>query len=250
MSTNPYLAHRNTSEPNYAARKYPKLGFRSKDRNYHAPDQSYYRKQDEDYEMETEEVQENYYEYEENVDMIPDQEEPMKGAEFAKDKEVNTKQAFIHGNYASYYGYRSASKTRIDCRLAFFKPKWFNGKRVLDIGCNAGHVTLNIAMHLSPQSIEGVDIDPSLIRRARCLHATRASLISPDVNGDTNYFPISCTSSFGTLPMLHKSDDVFPYNVEFRAGDWVNERIPSDGEKYGVILALSVTKWIHLNGGT
>jgi len=44
-------------------------------------------------------------------------------------------------------------------------------------------------------------------------------------------------------------ENAFPHNVSFRRADWVNERIPKDEPGYDVILAFSVSKWIHLNGG-
>lgn len=42
----------------------------------------------------------------------------------------------------------------------------FIGKRVLDIGCHAGQVCLQIATHYSPAIVIGVDIDERLIRNA------------------------------------------------------------------------------------
>lgn len=47
-------------------------------------------------------------------------------------------------------------------------PKeWFNKKRILDVGCNAGHLTLEIAKELKPSWILGIDIDDHLIGVAR-----------------------------------------------------------------------------------
>jgi len=61
---------------------------------------------------------------------------------------------------------------------------------------------------------------------------------------------------FGPLPIPPTdapdsgiSENVFPHNVSFRRADWVNERIPEDEAGYDVIVAFSVSKWIHLNGG-
>ena len=39
----------------------------------------------------------------------------------------------------------------------------------------------------------------------------------------------------------------FPENLRFRCADWVADAIPDDTRGYDTILALSVTKWIHLN---
>lgn len=76
------------------------------------------------------------------------------------------KKTFQYGNYNQYYGYRNVG-IQDDSRLKFFKREWFQGKTVLDIGCNAGHVTLFIAKHWRPARIVGMDIDAGLIYTAR-----------------------------------------------------------------------------------
>jgi ribosomal protein L11 methylase PrmA len=43
----------------------------------------------------------------------------------------------------------------------------FKGKRILDIGCNSGFITINVAKMFQPKSIVGIDIDPELISTAR-----------------------------------------------------------------------------------
>jgi len=40
---------------------------------------------------------------------------------------------------------------------------------------------------------------------------------------------------------------IFPHNVTFETVDWVSNSPHCVAEKFDVILALSVTKWIHLN---
>jgi 7SK snRNA methylphosphate capping enzyme len=42
---------------------------------------------------------------------------------------------------------------------------------------------------------------------------------------------------------------VFPHNVLFRTADWTTAPIPDDADCYDVVIAFSVSKWIHLNGG-
>eukprot|EP00842_Homolaphlyctis_polyrhiza_P001762 jgi/Hompol1/2587/HPOL_002960-RA len=168
--------------------------------------------------------------------------------------------------------------------------EWFRHKRVLDIGCNAGSVTVAIGMLFSPVWIEGVDIDPLLIRKARAYAAFRSSACNivslcntlestSDRGGsishgtddgyyDFDYFPASCAQIFGPLPIIQHqdeagdaangdgeetvtlSDPLFPGNIHFRCGDWVHEPPPrSSSDYYDAILALSITKWIHLNWG-
>ncbi|XP_026852879.2 7SK snRNA methylphosphate capping enzyme [Electrophorus electricus] len=73
---------------------------------------------------------------------------------------------FQYGTYSYYYGYQTPGLDR-DPRLAFFKSEWFRGKKVLDIGCNTGHMTLAIAKNWSPAHILGLDIDGRLVHAAR-----------------------------------------------------------------------------------
>lgn len=40
---------------------------------------------------------------------------------------------------------------------------------------------------------------------------------------------------------------LFPRNIQFETADWVNKDIIDDSKGYDLILALSVSKWIHLN---
>lgn len=73
---------------------------------------------------------------------------------------------YQYGNYSRFYGYRRPSLLE-DPRLSVLKPEWFRRKKVLDLGCNTGHVTLAIAKHWNPTHILGLDIDGGLIRAAR-----------------------------------------------------------------------------------
>lgn len=74
---------------------------------------------------------------------------------------------YIFGNYPSFYykRYLEAIKEK-DEKLSILKPEWFEGKNVLDLGCNEGVLTLLIAEHFKPKSIEGIDIDYRLIKNA------------------------------------------------------------------------------------
>lgn len=85
-----------------------------------------------------------------------------------------------HGNYAHYYGHRLKTTTAPgphympeksafnsetlrplletpsyspkDSRLFLFEREFFSNKRVLDIGCNAGHLTAEIGNKLFPNN--------------------------------------------------------------------------------------------------
>ena len=70
----------------------------------------------------------------------------------------------IHGNYLGYYHKRRFSS---DERLALIPLHWLQGKVVLDVGCNAGVVDIEIAQRFNPKSVVGVDIDEVLVKLAQ-----------------------------------------------------------------------------------
>ena len=76
------------------------------------------------------------------------------------------KKKFLHGNYDTYYSYRNPG-AQDDPRIKVLERAWIDGKRVLDVGCNSGAITIEVARAMQPRHIMGVDIDPSLIQKAR-----------------------------------------------------------------------------------
>ncbi|CAM4673631.1 unnamed protein product [Leuciscus chuanchicus] len=198
---------------------------------------------------------------------------PILGAELTK-QQRKPQRRFQYGTYSRYYGYRTPSLTA-DPRLAFFKPEWFRGKRVLDVGCNTGHVTLAIAWHWSPAHILGLDLDGELVHTARQnlrhflsemqdrkqpgrseveglaplmgLQLDRASALPR--------FPVSftrCRGPIATLPIMPHCPGPFPCNLSFLQGNYVPDSdasVMSQCAEYDVILCLSLTKWVHLNSG-
>lgn len=218
--SNPYLAHRDGYQYQ-SRRKYPVLAFESRSRDYGTA----------------------------SVLIHNEPPQPINPPSNISNK----KGRYSHGNYEGYYGYRIGQQG-IDSRCMLLDEALFANKKVLDIGCNTGQLTLNIAMHFNPAFIHGVDIDPKLIRKARLHLGQKASLMLPDDTKDerdVGYFPISCLDLFSPLSIV-ASDQVksFPQNVKFSVEDWANGQISKNvDEQYDVILAMSVTKWIHLNGG-
>ncbi|RKP38167.1 Bicoid-interacting protein 3-domain-containing protein, partial [Dimargaris cristalligena] len=181
-----------------------------------------------------------------------------------------------YGNYAQYYGYRQPSQgtvdpvAALDPRIALLDPAWIRNQRVLDIGCNAGFVTSGLALHLQPWWAVGVDIDPTLIRKAKQhLHFIN-SLLPPSFHSTSIenistrpaiYFPLSMPRLFGNIPPSHsaqltptptlvQSPLKFPQNVFYHSLNWLHPPDPSPlPTHYDTILALSVSKWIHLHHG-
>ncbi|XP_017541783.2 7SK snRNA methylphosphate capping enzyme [Pygocentrus nattereri] len=88
------------------------------------------------------------------------------GSRQAAQNKRKPQRKFQYGTYSRYYGYQTPGLNR-DPRLAVFRPEWFRGRKVLDVGCNVGHVTLAIAKHWSPAHILGLDIDGRLVHAAR-----------------------------------------------------------------------------------
>nr|XP_061801863.1 7SK snRNA methylphosphate capping enzyme-like [Nerophis lumbriciformis] len=198
---------------------------------------------------------------------------------------VQQKKKFQYGNYNKYYGYRNPSASE-DPRIHVFRPEWFEGKQVLDLGCNSGHLTLYIAKMLRPARILGLDIDNRLVHAARknirhylsevqTQEARRAKSEEKHMesreNGSTLKeekghtdqtrscsFPLSLQISRGPIaaPPLTESSTTkpgqFPANVSFIKANYVLQNdnlLVTQRPEYDVILCLSVTKWVHLNWG-
>lgn len=193
---------------------------------------------------------------------------PLPAAGFKKQQ-----RKFQYGNYCKYYGYRNPSCE--DGRLRVLKPEWFQGRDVLDLGCNVGHVTLSIACKWGPSRMVGLDIDAQLIHSARqnIRHylSEELRLQSQAAEGDPGAeskegtttirkrtcFPASLTASRGPIaapqvPLDGADTTVFPNNVVFVTGNYVLDRdelVEAQKPEYDVVLCLSLTKWVHLNWG-
>ncbi|XP_051242845.1 7SK snRNA methylphosphate capping enzyme [Dicentrarchus labrax] len=85
------------------------------------------------------------------------------------------KHRYQYGNHSCYYGYHGFYGDRWegrvgaeeDPRLRLLETDWFKDKRVLDVGCGAGHVTLAIARRFDPAHILGVELDGRLVHAAK-----------------------------------------------------------------------------------
>ncbi|XP_064610400.1 7SK snRNA methylphosphate capping enzyme-like [Liolophura sinensis] len=165
-------------------------------------------------------------------------------------KSSRTCQKFVYGNYNRYYGYRNPELDQ-DVRLNSLRPEWFAGKDILDIGCNVGHITLAIACDFRPRKIVGMDIDGRLIAAAR--KNIRYYLTKTTIK--TDIYPLSVKLNYGPIvvPAVGElQSPIFPNNIMFLQGNYVlefDELLDVQKEEYDVIMALSITKWIHLNFG-
>lgn len=157
-----------------------------------------------------------------------------------------SRERFIYGNYNRYYGYRSP-ELEADVRLACFPSSLFEAKTVLDIGCNVGHVTMLIARDWKPMRIVGIDIDRSLVAIAKknIRHYVNDRIRRNCLKGSAVTKGNADSDASAECP-------TFPNNVVFMQGNYVLERddlVDLQREEYDVILALSISKWIHLNWG-
>jgi 7SK snRNA methylphosphate capping enzyme len=141
------------------------------------------------------------------------------------------------GNYRGYYNYRNDG----GARLASLRKEWFKGKKCVDLGCNSGHLTFDIAKTLRPESIVGVDSDEALIQRA--IDRLRNTPEQPAPEVDSILLPRSLAlKSQGTTAKR------FPNNLSFLKQDLMSIE-PSSLGTFDVVVCCSVSKWIHLNHG-
>lgn len=159
---------------------------------------------------------------------------PKKRLQIHKDNKNNSgnkhnkKEAFLYGNYKHYYGKRILDKDFHDIRLDVLatQQELFHDKQVLDIGCNSGHLSIEIAKQFKVKSLIGLDIDRSLTQDAQLA---------------INHLKRDCNKP---------ATGSFPYNVRFIHGNYVLDNdvlLEIERPQYDIILCLSVTKWIHLN---
>lgn len=149
------------------------------------------------------------------------------------------------GNFSSKYCGVKTLFNFSDVRLTVFlrHAYLFKDKDILDIGCNAGHMTISVARKLHPKSILGIDIDKNLISRARknLTHFQRipenelssksegtnetihhfSSITDKKRNknqlrwrdrekqdsNQMNYFPTSFSTCFGSLPFINQKSE-------------------------------------------
>ncbi|KAK9148579.1 hypothetical protein Scep_007336 [Stephania cephalantha] len=163
----------------------------------------------------------------------------------------------IFGNYRNYYGYRVCRDVKEDPRLRVFKREWFEGKDCLDIGCNQGILTINIAKSYCCRSMVGVDIDSFLVENAYWnlkRMSKRESITRQSSNvSDSEFSEEVHECGIGSRTAFSGSEKGAVLNdllerVSFRKENFVKE-LYQESEAYDTILCLSVTKWIHLNWG-
>ena len=125
----------------------------------------------------------------------------------------------------------------IDARLERMPSHFFEGKDVVDIGCNEGVISLSLACKFAPKSMLGIDIDGALIGRARrnleLLTTANRRKVGPEV---------AMIRKFAQFEGAHPNLAA----VQFAEEDFVTSERASPVD---CVLFLSISKWIHLQWG-
>ena len=202
------------------------------------------------------------------------------------------REAAPHGNYKHYYGYREdgpsvssdprfavlrweeepatprAPRYRLATATASTTPnalnlrreEWFHEKKCLDIGCNDGSLTTEVARRFGCRYMLGLDIDAALVAAARRVSRARAeaALQEPSIGsrgvgerggegddgwGEPSRRPASADDDRGAAWVSRFRDS----RLFFRREDFAQDAHNDGG--YDVISCFSVSKWMHLNHG-
>ncbi|KAI9118988.1 hypothetical protein K1719_009663 [Acacia pycnantha] len=182
-----------------------------------------------------------------------------------KSNSKKRKKVFPWGNYWNYYSYRMGQDLDEDPRLKIFRKEWFEGKDCLDIGCNNGTITIQIAKKFLCRSILGIDIDYNLVqyadwnlRKAVRLESSakrpaNALKLRAEDRPDGNIEQCVTVSSneqpkeVSREPSSSMEDRNLFDIVSFQTDNIVSHH--SLENRYDTILCMSVTKWIQLNWG-
>lgn len=123
-------------------------------------------------------------------------------------QKVKDKYRYQYGNHSCYYGYHGFYGDRWegrvgaqeDPRLRLLEAGWFKDKKVLDVGCGAGHVTLAIARRFDPTHILGVELDERLVHAAKknIRHFLSHDMVADERRGKREGKPGPCFSAWGS----------------------------------------------------
>ncbi|KAK9907368.1 hypothetical protein WJX75_002345 [Coccomyxa subellipsoidea] len=183
---------------------------------------------------------------------------PAETAHAVSKREIK-RQGFVpvHGNYRRYYGYRIGQAFEEDPRLKVMEKPWFQNRKCMDIGCNEGMVTLGLVTRFGTASMLGVDIDPVLISKAcRNLREehTRATMDLARLSHTRRHL-LSSRADAQSAQMSQNAERKAAsaalqgfIGTRFQQGNFLELEGLEQGT-YDTILCLSVTKWVHLNGG-
>ena len=166
-----------------------------------------------------------------------------------------------HGNYDTTASAEGAHNVWADPRITGLPAAYFDNASVLDVGCGPGVQCIRIAEAFNPRAVLGVDIDGSLITRARQLVRQRQLVAASGLLSATSSLPLSQrlllgmagdgASDSASASAATTSAPSHLERVAFRCEDFVGSGDLADHPRggYNIILLLSVAKWVHLNSG-
>jgi len=140
-----------------------------------------------------------------------------RGAEKQWGGERPDNAALRHGNFDLYRGYDPVNpasssgkfddgRVLCDPRLDEVSPHHFRGANVLEIGCGAGYLCLQMSEKLRAASVLGIDIDQPLIHKARELldyrRLAHAGTIAPTSSVSTTFAKSTVVGSAAAATLL------------------------------------------------
>ncbi|KAG8955309.1 hypothetical protein FRC04_008660 [Tulasnella sp. 424] len=149
----------------------------------------------------------------------------------------------VFGNYQGYYQKRPAS---CDPRLSLLRQSFFENKHVLDVGCNEGWVSIEIAQRWGAARVIGVDIDPELVAGAWKRRRTVWSVQSPPTK--MSHSPDAPCPETHPFPI-----DYYPASLPYMYGppeslsDQMDQTVPGGSD--GVVSSNSLQSPVPWNGG-
>lgn len=175
------------------------------------------------------------------------------------------------GNRPDYYERRGTDLKGLDSRVLSLGQDCFRGKKVLDVGCHSGILTLQIAKHYKPAYIKGIDIDYRLINEAVKHWSLEEALVKLESDKAVlesklepfKFIPKSIRDSSKEIGFLlgkrnqenkkvieeETEESNYPHNTSFEVANILELDENREKSKYDTIICFSLTKWIHLNFG-
>ena len=149
--------------------------------------------------------------------------------------------------------FEAALATRTAARdAAFFARHLRPGMRVLDVGCGPGTITLGLAQLVAPGEVVGIDLQPSLIERARALAATREQTNARFEIADVYGLPFAdeCfDAAFGNGVLMHLAEPVralAQIRRVLRPGGIIGIRDPDFGAVLYAPMTPTLQRWLEL----
>ena len=156
------------------------------------------------------------------------------------------------GNKSNYYSQKKTNPWN-DKRLEIINAKYFNNCRVLDIGCHEGYLPIHIFLKYQTSKIDAIDVDTTTLIRA----VKRVQIIDKIIknqnlsDSEINLKLFEEDKILGAVKIYKKYCNKKPIlsGITFMCKNIIDLDPYMKTMKYDTILALKLTKYIHLNFG-